>query len=430
MARIDEQDLDEKRLARRQRRKRSQLIAYIILFSLCLLIFVGAGVLIHFLGGAVRSRKAAQQEETLEEAQETREEGGVIETPEESPQAQEYSEEDILSEIIEGVIAEESLEDKVAGLFIITPEQLTGVETAVKAGSGTQEALASYAVGGITYSPKNIKTTDQIKEMLDTTSSMSKYPIFTVMSSQAGTADAVREVMGFGVDESFTDEEGAYTAGSSMGSELFKNGFNFAVAPSMDPSSDTDEEIDPDEARKMALGFARGLVESGITACPYVFPLEADTLTGKVSNEISRDDLVVGQYEAYKQLIDEGVCGAIMVSNISLPTVTGDDVPASLSDKIITEDLRGALVFEGVVITSPLNEGAVTESFSSAEAAVTAIKAGADMLYVPDDFEAAYQGILDAVSSGHLTEDRIDESLRRIYSIKYAGRADQISKSN
>ncbi len=437
MSRIDDQDLDELRLARRQKRKRAELTAYIILLTICVVIFVAAGVFIHYLGAKISQKKAAEKQQEATELQAAQEEENtVIETPEESKEAVEYSEEDILSEIIEGVLSEETLEDKVAGLFIITPEQLTGVETAVKAGSGTQEALASYAVGGIAYFPKNIKSTEQISEMLDTTSSMSKYPLFTVLSDQAGTSDAVREMLGLEPETSITDEETALEAADSFGAELYKNGFNLCIAPSMELiKSDSQEEgEDGEEGSRdiegMALGFSKGLAQSGISSCPYVFPVGADTLSGPSSNEISRDELVVGQYELFKKLIDEGTCSAVMVSNVSLPSVTGDETPASLSDIMITDELRGTLGFEGVVITSPLNEKAVTDSYTAAEAAEAAIKAGADMLYIPENFEEAYQGILESVSSGHITEERIDESLRRIYRIKYAGKADQISGSN
>ena len=75
--------------------------------------------------------------------------------------------------------------------------------------------------------------------------------------------------------------------------------------------------------------------------------------------------------------------------------------------------------FEGVIVTDSLQMGAVTERFDSAEAAVTALEAGADILLMPIDFQAARQGILDAVESGRISEKRIDQSLRRILMTRY-----------
>ena len=87
---------------------------------------------------------------------------------------------------------------------------------------------------------------------------------------------------------------------------------------------------------------------------------------------------------------------------------------------MITDLLRGELGFDGVIITDALNMGAITEEYTSEEAAVLAIQAGADMLLMPDDFVAAYNGLLAAVQEGTISEERIDESLRRIYRIKCA----------
>ena len=80
--------------------------------------------------------------------------------------------------------------------------------------------------------------------------------------------------------------------------------------------------------------------------------------------------------------------------------------------------MRGELGFCGIVITDALDMGAVTDYYSSAQAAVMAVAAGADMLLMPEDFVAAYEGVLNAVQRGELTQERIDESVRRILKVK------------
>ena len=429
MARMEEQDFDEKRLARRQRRKRSQLIAYIILVVACLIIFSGCAVLIYFLGGMIKTGHQVSETQVAQEM-EPEQESQVIETPETVQEPEEYTEEDMLGDIVGSVLEEQSLEDKVAGLFIITPEQLTGVDTAVKAGSGTQEALSTYAVGGIVYSSKNIKTTDQIKEMLDTTVSMSKYPVFTLLSDQGNMSDSVKDTLALRPDIDITDAESAYQAGMQIGSELFKYGFNSSIAPCIDMTEEGKFSENVDYAKDVAAGFSKGLTESGILSCSYMFPLKGDTLSGMGSSDKTKDDLVLNEYEVFKNIIDSGYAGAIMVSNVSLPNVAGDNTPASLSDIIISEELRGTLGYDGIVITGPLDEGAITEYYTSGEAAVAAIKAGADMIYMPENFTEAYEAVLEAVSSGSISQDRLNESLRRIYAVKYADRVEQISSGN
>ena len=183
---------------------------------------------------------------------------------------------------------------------------------------------------------------------------------------------------------------------------------------------------DLDAAKDITGAFVSGLEESGITACVHDFPVSADTSAGSVIDESTSEMLVTGAYEIYKHAFMAGA-RAVMVSNAALPQLTGDNTPASLSSKIIQEELRGALNFDGVIVTGPLYEGAITESYTSDKAAVEALKAGADIIYLPEDFEAAYNGILSALQNGELTEDRINESISRIYRIKYAEQAEKLS---
>ena len=108
----------------------------------------------------------------------------------------------------------------------------------------------------------------------------------------------------------------------------------------------------------------------------------------------------------------------VMVAHIALPNVTGEDTPCSLSYQMITEILRGDLEYEGLVITDALNMGAIAETYDSGEAALMAVEAGVDLLLMPEDVEEAYAAIYAAVQGGEVTEERIDESVRRILEVK------------
>ncbi len=76
--------------------------------------------------------------------------------------------------------------------------------------------------------------------------------------------------------------------------------------------------------------------------------------------------------------------------------------------------------FQGVIITDALDMGAISEYYAADEAAIMAVLAGCDMLLMPEDYEKAYTGVLEAVRNGNVDEERINDSLRRIYRIKYA----------
>ncbi len=108
----------------------------------------------------------------------------------------------------------------------------------------------------------------------------------------------------------------------------------------------------------------------------------------------------------------------VIVGHVSVPNVIGDDTPSSLSEKMISEVLRKALGFKGVVMTDYLNDANIVKNYSASDAAVKAIQAGADLLLEPENFEEAYDGVLKAVKNGKISEDRIDESLYRIFRVK------------
>ncbi len=114
----------------------------------------------------------------------------------------------------------------------------------------------------------------------------------------------------------------------------------------------------------------------------------------------------------------------VMVSHAAAPALDEENIPSSLSKKVITDVLRGELGFEGVVITDALDMTAITEYYPPEEAAVMALEAGADMLLMPEDFEKAYNAVLAAVQDGTISEERINESLDRIYRVKCAGKLD------
>ena len=131
----------------------------------------------------------------------------------------------------------------------------------------------------------------------------------------------------------------------------------------------------------------------------------------------TKEELEACEFLPFQAAIEEGT-EFVMVGHISLPNILNDNTPASLSEEVVTEMLREDLGFDGIVITDAMNMGAIADNYTSAEAAVQAVQAGVDMILMPQDFEDAYQGILSAVNSGTISEDRIDESVRRILEVK------------
>lgn len=342
---------------------------------------------------------------------------------------------------IDRVLDSMTLEEKVNQLFMITPEALTGVGTVIQAGDGTREALAEHPVGGLIYFAQNLKDPDQTRTMLENTqeyaSARSGFPIFLSVDEEGGQVARVGSNPAFGVPEignmsevgAGGDTQEAYETGSTIGAYLKDLGFNMDAAPDADVLTNPANEVvkyrsfgsDPDLVSRMAAAELKGLNDQGIIGMYKHFPghggTTADSHEGYVYVEENLEELKSGALVPFQDGADNGL-HVIMVSHIACPEVTGNNTPATLSRELVTDLLREDMGFDGLVITDALNMGAITEQYSSGEAAVAALNAGVDMLLMPADFQAAYDGVMAALENGELTEERIDESVRRILEIK------------
>ena len=425
-----------RREARRRRHLRNKIIAYIIL----VVMVMAFGVLV--VGGFTLLRPylekdAAGQEAVTEIPEQTPEAGEEPEQiPEQTPEVTETPEEppeNAFDETIKAYLSAMTLEEKVAGLFVLTPEGLTGATGVTKAGDATKAALEQYPVGGMIYFAGNIKNADQIKEMIANTASYAKYPLFLAVDEEGGSVSRVAEKLkldNVGTPASIGETANAVKAqeaARTVGTYLREYGFNLDLAPVADVRAVETAKIgtraygsDPALVSLMVSSAVQGLREAGVSSCLKHFPGEGDVTVDihkdAAVSELTREGLMTA-IQPFSAGIMAGA-DMVMVGHVALPAVTGDNTPASLSTVIITDTLRVELGYDGVVITDALNMAAVEKYYTSAEAAVKALQAGADLILMPVDFNEAYQGVLTAISEGELTEARIYESLLRIYRIK------------
>ena len=444
MANLDIEEFDEemdRREFRRKRRVQNQVIAYISAVIMLAVILAGAGLGIHKGITAWNDKKEAQElQAQMEEMSANQEDQVVVEAPVETEEPVVEEEKSQLDEIVDACIAEMPLEDKVAGLFIITPEALTGTDVAIKAGDTTKEKLSQYAVGGLIYAKQNIKSADQLKEMISGTQGFSKYPLFIGIDEEGGSVSRIAEsgladnVGTMGDIGTSGDPSKAKEAGSAIAAYLSEYGFNLDFAPVADVILEGNSIIgdrsfgsNAGDDAAMVSACVEGLQEGDVSACLKHFPglgsTTEDTHEGMATSEKTKEDFETTDFLSFQGGIDAGA-DFVMVSHLSVPNITGDNTPSSLSDKMITDILRGELGFNGIVITDAMDMKAVTDYYTSDEAAVKALQAGADMILMPEDFEAAYQGVLDAVNNGTLSEERINESLQRIYRVKYSDKVE------
>lgn len=436
----EEDEEMDRRTYRRRRRIRNQIISYAVVLALLAALIAGGVFAGSKVAHIVKEKKAAKEQEEMKaqiQAEQEAEDAHdvVIAAPE---PVEEEPEADPLEEVVESSISTMPLEDKVAGLFIVTPEALTGVSTATQAGEGTQEALNKWGIGGLIYFDKNIKDREQIMEMLSSTVSKSKYPIFLAVDEEGGSVSRVAKS---GIDVVQIDDMAAigetgdttqaHEAGLAIGNYLKELGFNLDFAPVADVAGSGESVMgdrvfgsDAQLVGDMVSNLVEGIEGTGVSSCLKHFPgigaTEEDTHDGRVETAKTLDEMRSLDFVPFKAGIEAGA-DFVMVSHITVASLE-EAVPSSMSKTIMTDVLRDELGFQGIIITDAMNMSAITEYYTTEEAAVMAIQGGADMLLMPDDFEKAYEAVLTAVKDGTITEERIDESLKRIYRVKYKDR--------
>ena len=225
------------------------------------------------------------------------------------------------------------------------------------------------------------------------------------------------------------DPEEAYRVGETIGRYVKELGFNVDFAPVADVASNPDNQVigsrsfgsDAGLVSQMVAREVQGMQEQGVSASLKHFPGHGDTSEDShAETAVSKktaDELRNMEFLPFKAGIEAGV-DMVMIGHISVPAITGSDIPASLSEQIITGCLREELGYQGIVVTDSMSMGAIVNTYTSADAAVRALQAGCDMLLMPQDFQAARQAVLDAVKDSVLSEERLDESLRRIFRVK------------
>ena len=354
----------DRRDRRRKRRVRNQIISYIVAVVLLAGLVTGGFFGVRHISNAMEEKKQQEESRAQEESQaqaEAEEQNGTeTETAGEAATETEsvQTQEEILEELVESCVANMSLEDKVAGLFFITPEQLTGVGTAIQAGEGTQEALKKYPVGGLVYFAKNIQSEEQLTEMLSKTTGYATYPLFLGVDEEGGTVARVADQLKLANVGPMADigaggdPNAAYAAGQTIGSYLKGYGFNLDFAPVADVNTNPDNPVigtrafssEPQTAADLVGGACAGFADAGIACTLKHFPghgdTSEDTHVGTVTLNKTLDDLRSCELVPFAQNVNNAPL--IMAAHITVPQVTGDDTPASLSSVMLTDLLRGS----------------------------------------------------------------------------------------
>ncbi len=228
------------------------------------------------------------------------------------------------------------------------------------------------------------------------------------------------------------DPSEARTEGAVTASESRAIGFDWLLFPDADVNNNPDNPIinirsygeDPATVAKFAAAFIEGAhsnPDNRVLVTAKHFPGHGDTaidthmnLATITGDRARLEDL---KWVPFRASIAAGV-DAIMTAHLAVPALDDPALPATLSRKILTGALRGDLGFQGLIVTDALDMGGIAQGFSTGDAAVRAVEAGADVLLMPADPKKAIDAVVAAVKSGRISAARLDASVMRILTAK------------
>ena len=335
-----------------------------------------------------------------------------------------------------------TLREKVGQLFIIRPDALdTNLSLeeinnrkakGVKSLNKTMlKTLKKYPAGGFIFFQKNIQDPKQLKNFTQTLKNSSEIFPFIAIDEEGGKISHIANSKKFNVKkfksvQKIAELKKSQEAGKIIGAYLKDYGFNFDFAPVADINTNPKNIVIGDRAfgnnpkfvAKNVSEFLDGLHSQGIAGCLKHFPGHGDTKgdTHKDSVNVYKtwDELLKAEIVPFKENLDKA--DSVMIAHITMRNIDGR--PATLSHELITEKLRKELGFNKIIITDAINMKAIRNEYSSSEAAVLALEAGNDIILMPYDYIEAFEGVLNAVKSGRISEERLNESVMRILELK------------
>lgn len=355
-------------------------------------------------------------------------------TEEQTADSQETTEvtEEEKPSLVDETLAGMTLHEKVCQMMFVTPEELTGEDGVTVAGDATRQALENYPVGGIVYFAKNLESQDQVKEMIDNSQKYSSIGLFVATDEEGGVVNRLMDTVGttyIGSMYYYMDDgdETAYENAYTIANDMSALGFNLDFAPVADVWSNPDNTVigeraysdDYAQAAELVGNAVKGFNDGGVMCTLKHFPGHGDTAEDSHYSSAyvhrTKEEIMADEMQPFRSGIEAGA-EFVMVGHLIVPDI--DEVPATLSYKIATGILRDELKFEGVAITDSFEMESIADNYSVDDAVVMSVKAGMDMILQPKDMASAVNSIEQAVADGELSEDRIDESVRRILTLK------------
>lgn len=338
-----------------------------------------------------------------------------------------------------------TLEEKVGQLFMVwVKAEFFNVDSPQL--RDLQTAIHKYYLGGFgltvpVEAGQLLKTQPfEAAALLNELQSTSQFPLLIAADFERGISMRVNGGTGFPHSMAFgaaRDRNLAFNFGKITAEEARAIGVHWNWFPDADVNSNPANPIinirsfgeDPVQVSGLVTAYIAGARGAGMLTTVKHFPGHGDTATDShlavARTNATRERLDDVELVPFRTAIRTGV-DSVMVGHITVPALEQNpDRPASISHDVITGLLRNDMGFEGVIVSDALDMNALTQLFRansraemSGRVAVEAFKAGNDVLIIPSDLDGAYNGMLRAVRSGEIPEDRLNESVLRVLKMK------------
>lgn len=332
-----------------------------------------------------------------------------------------------IDEKVDKIVASMSQTEKLGQMMMI------GIQ-GTKVDDDSLYMLNQYHMGGVILFDRNMDSPEQVKQLTSDLQAQSneKVPLFIGIDEEGGDVVRMAEKLTPPPSQkeigATGDIEQAKTWAIKTAESLKDMGINVNFAPVADVGSNdkrsysTDTNTVIDFVRAATEGYQQENIIYSLKHFPGIGKGKVDSHVDSSSIDVAKEVLMAEDILPFKTIIDENDPNDyfILVSHLKYPALD-EEYPASLSSKIMTDLLRNELGYKGIIITDDMEMGAVANHNDFRSIGVNAVKAGADIVLVCHEYEhqqEVYLGLLDAVNSGEISQERIDESVKRIIKVK------------
>ncbi|WP_187254597.1 glycoside hydrolase family 3 protein [Alkalicoccus halolimnae] len=307
-----------------------------------------------------------------------------------------------------------------------------------------EKMVEEYHLGGVILFSENVVSPEQTAALVsDYQEAAEKFGLLMTIDQEGGVITRLQSGTDFPGNMALgaaRSNELSFDTGSAIGEELKSLGINMNMAPVLDVNNNPDNPVigvrsfseDSGLTGDLGVSFTHGLQEAGVAATAKHFPGHGDTdidsHLGLPEVPHDRERLLDVELDPFQKAMDEGI-DAVMTAHVTFPEIdnttviseeTGEEtvLPATLSRPVLTGLMREEMEYEGVIITDAMNMQAIQSHFGPVDAAVRSVEAGADIILMPVGLEEVAEGLVEAVDSGAMEEDRIEASVERILELK------------